>query len=344
MKCEEEVDMKVVLIGLGYWGPNLFRTFFNMGSLAAAFDINEKALKNFATNNQYKDVFFDTDWERCLGKKDVQGVVIATPPHTHYEIAKKAIMNGKHVFIEKPMTLDVKEAEKIQELAEKHKSIVMVGHIFLYSPEILKLKEIISNKAFGKIRYIYTKRLNLGKVQSPANVIEDLAPHDISIIDFLLEDKCKETQVFAKAHILEGSEDVAFINMKYQNGVICNLHLSWLDPLKIRSLVVVGEKQMAVCESAPKKITLYNKSVDIDEEEAKISRSFASHMMLYKYGDAIIPYLENYEPLMKECQVFIDAIKTNKQPLSSAEVGVSVVKTLSAMQRSLKEGGKWAQV
>jgi len=336
--------MKVALVGLGYWGPNLFRTFFNMGVLAGAFDKNEEALKRFADDKQYKDVFFDTDWECCLGRADIDGVVIATPPHTHYELAKKALANGKAVFIEKPMTLDVTEAEKLFEISWEENIVVMVGHIFLYSPEILKLKEIISDRAFGKVRYIYTQRLNLGKIQSPANVIEDLAPHDISIIDFLLEEKCSEVQVFAKSHITGESEDVAFINMKYNGGLMCNLHLSWLDPLKIRSLVVVGEHQMAVCDSNPKEIILYNKSVDIDEEELKASKSFASHMMIYKYGDAVMPYIENYEPMRKECEAFLTAIEKGKQPLSSAETGLSVVRTLSAMQESLKKDGVWVKV
>ena len=336
--------MKVALVGLGYWGPNLFRTFFNMGVLAGAFDLNEKVLKYFADNKQYRDVFFETDWERCLGRADVDGVVIATPPHTHHEIAKKCLEEGKHVFIEKPMTLDIKEAEELHSIAEGLGKIIMVGHIFLYSPEILKLKEIICTEEFGKIYCIYTKRLNLGKIQSPANVIEDLAPHDISILDYLLDSTCSEVQVFAKSHITGRSEDVAFINMRYNGGPICNLHLSWLDPLKVRNLVVVGEHQMAVCNSNPKEITLYNKSVDLKTEEMKASKSFAAHMMVYKYGDAVIPYIENYEPMRKECEAFMEAMETGIPPLASSEVGVNVVRTLNAMQTSLKNDGEWVKV
>ena len=336
--------MKVVLVGLGYWGPNLFRTFFNMGVLAGAFDLNEKVLKHFTSNKQYRDVFFGTDWEKCLGRADVDGVVIATPPHTHYEIADKCLKAGKHVFIEKPMTLDIEEAEELHSTSEKVGKIIMVGHIFLYSPEILKLKKIVRAEEFGKIYCIYTKRLNLGKIQSPANVIEDLAPHDISILDYLLDSTCSEVQVFAKSHITGQSEDVAFINMRYNGGPICNLHLSWLDPLKVRNLVVVGEHQMAVCNSNPKEITLYNKSVDINEEEMRANKSFASHMMVYTYGNAIIPYIENYEPMKKECEAFVKAMETGEPPLASSAVGVSVVKTLSAMQSSLKSNGKWVKV
>lgn len=334
---------KVAVVGLGYWGPNLLRTFNNLGALAAAFDLDSKKINKFAKDPAYKDIFFSTDWEKCLGRNDVSGIVVATPPNTHYRIAYNALLAGKHVFIEKPMTLDPAESEKLLGLAKTCKKIILVGHIFLYSPEIIKLKEIISKPTFGDVHYIYTQRLNLGKIQSPANVIQDLAPHDISIIDYLLDSKCKQVQTFAKSHVID-TEDVAFINMEYENGVICNLHLSWLDPFKVRNIVVVGTKQMVACDSGEMKIELYNKRVDIEKRQDISNKSYADHLMNYKYGDITIPYIQSYEPMAAECKDFLDCIDKNKEPLSSGHLGLSVVKALDAMQKSLEENGKWVTI
>lgn len=334
---------KVVVVGLGYWGPNLLRSFNNLNVLTGAFDFDSRKIKTFVKNPAYSGVFFDTEWEKCLGRSDVNGVVIATPPDTHYKIAMKALRAGKHVFIEKPMTLDVKQAEKILECADKLKLVVLIGHIFLYSPEMIKLKELISKPAFGDIHYIYTQRLNLGKIQSPANVIQDLAPHDISILDHITNSKCKEVQAFGQAHILD-TEDVAFVNLKYDNGIVAHLHLSWLDPLKVRNMIVVGTKQMIVCDSGMKKIELYNKRVDIEKRQYVSNRSYADHLMSYKYGDVISPYIDNYEPLMEECKDFLNAIDNDVEPTANGKLGVEVVKVLVALQKSVKGDGKWVKV
>lgn len=334
---------RIVIVGLGYWGPNLLRSFNRLNVLAGAFDLDSKKIKRFIKDPVYNNVFFDTNWEKCLGRSDVDGVVISTPPDTHYKIAMKSLKAGKHIFIEKPMTLEVKQAEKILKCAHELNRIVLVGHIFLYSPEIIKLKELVSKSAFGDIHYIYTQRLNLGKIQSPANVIQDLAPHDISILDYLINDKCVEVQAFGKAHILD-TEDVAFINFKYANGVMAHLHLSWLDPLKIRNTIVVGTKQMAVCDSVTKKLELYNKQVNITKRQCVSNKTYADHLMNYKYGDVIYPYIDNYEPLIEECKDFLNSINNNTEPVANGKLGVEVVKVLVALQKSVKGDGKWVKV
>lgn len=335
--------MSVAIVGLGYWGPNLLRTFTMLSATLAAFDRDQERIVQYETAPSYKHVFFDTDWEKCLGRQDVSGVVIATPPDTHHGIAKKALQAGKHVFIEKPMTLVVEEAEELCEIAQEYNKYILVGHIFLYSPEIRKLKEVITDPAFGEVLYIYSQRLNLGKIQSQANVIQDLAPHDISIVNYLLDDVCEEVQTFGKSHIID-TEDVAFINMRYKKGVICNLHLSWLDPLKVRSMVVVGTKQMVFCDSGSKRIELYNKRVDINKRQNVSNKSYAAHLMSYRYGDVIIPYIDAYEPMMEECKDFIDCMTTDVPPLSGAGSGLEVVKTLVGMQTSLINNGRWISV
>lgn len=338
-------NIKLIVVGLGYWGPNLLRTFNNLGVVKAAFDLDDDILHRHAENPAYNDIHFCNDYEEFLtDSHNVDGVVIATPPDTHYNIAMTSLAMGKHVFIEKPMTLNSAQAESIAKLADTNGLTVLVGHIFLYSPEIIKLKEIINSEDFGDVLYIYTQRLNLGKIQSPANVIEDLAPHDISILDYLLEDTCTEVLTTAASHVVEGIEDVAFISMKYSKGVTAHLHLSWLDPLKIRNTVVVGTKQMVVCDSGGKKIDIYNKSVDIDERKHMSNLSYAQHLLSYKYGDVISPYIEGSEPMLKEAQDFLKCIKSGKAPVANSHIGVSAVKVLEAMQRSLKGGQKWEKV
>jgi predicted dehydrogenase len=331
--------MNLALVGLGYWGPNLLRTFNNLGVLRVAYDLDPAKVEKFEKDPVYRNIVFDTDWERCLQGDSIDGVIIATPPNTHHAIAMKALNAGKHVFIEKPMTLDVDQAEEIVALAGEKGLVILVGHIFLYSPEILKLKELVKSDDFGDIQYVYTKRLNLGKIQSPANVVEDLAPHDISILNFLLDADCTEVQVTAKAHVLE-TEDVAFINMKY-GDVLCNLHLSWLDPLKVRDTVVVGTKQMVVCDSMNKRIRLYNKGVELEEVE-KGMETYAGHLLSYRYGDEYIPYIPTTEPMKLECEDFIKTIQdVFHKPAADGQIGLSVVKVLRGLQSSLSAGGVW---
>lgn len=330
--------MKIALVGLGYWGPNLLRTFNSLGVLVAAFDLDKRKIEKFSKDPVYKGIYFGTDWTKCLDQEDINAIAIATPPNTHYEIAMEAIKHNKHLFIEKPMTLHVGEAKTIILEAEKKNLTVMVGHIFLYSPEIIKLKELISSEEFGSIQYIYTKRLNLGKLQRPANVIEDLAPHDISILNYLLDRACEKAQVVAKAHVLD-TEDVAFVNLKYGN-ILCNLHLSWLDPLKIRDTIVVGTKQMVTCDSVNKCIHLYNKNVSIEKIEENVA-DYADHLLSYKYGDEIIPYIPTTEPMKIECKEFIDCINSNREPLADGKLGANVVKVMSALHQSLINNGVW---
>jgi len=336
--------MNLVLVGLGYWGPNLLRTFNNLGVLYGACDRDTERTLKFRADPLYKELKFNNDWRTFLKNDEVDGFIIATPPNTHYEIAKEVIAVNKHVFVEKPMTLDVAEAKDLVKAALSKNIVVMVGHIFLYSPEIIKLKEIIQSPDFGDIYYVYTQRLNLGKIQSPANVIEDLAPHDISILNYILGAKCVEVLATADSHVLKDIVDVAFVNMKFDNGAAAHLHLSWLDPLKVRNTVVVGSKQMVVCDSGTKKIDIYNMGVDIDKRKDISNTSYAQHLLSYRYGDVISPYIESGEPMMAEAKEFVRCIEEGDTPLASGRLGLDVVLTLAAMQRSLKRGQVWEKV
>lgn len=336
------MSVKIALVGCGYWGKNLLRTLNSMGVLTATFDSDRSVIESYSKNRIYGDVYFDTDWEKCLGRDDVNGVVIATPPATHFEIAMKCLAAGKSVFIEKPMTLCSLQAKTICELAETKNLIVMVGHIFLYSSEIIKLKEIIYSEEFGNVLYIYTKRLNLGQVQA-CGVINDLMAHDVSVVNYLLDRSCDSVSAHGDSNIIKGVEDVAFVNMKYGN-VTSHLHLSWLDPNKVRETVVVGTKQMVVCDSINKKIDIYNKMVDLSAMEDSMSLDYARHLLSYRYGDVVSPYISVYEPLMAECKEFVACIEEKRRPLADGRLGLEVVKTLAAAKKSLENNGAWEQV
>lgn len=335
--------MNVAIVGGGYWGKNLIRTFNSIGALKAVYDLDEDTLDTYRNDPVYRDVDFGNDYTKCLDQWDINGIVVATPPETHYAIASVALNKGKHVFVEKPMTLDTRSSERLVALAKEKELILMVGHIFLYSPEITKLKEVINSKDFGEVRYAYTQRLNLGKIQD-CGVIMDLAPHDVSILDYLFDDTCEGVKATGDCHVIDDVEDVAFVALRYSKGMLAHLHLSWLDPLKVRSTVIVGTKQMVVCDSGTKELSIYNMAVDIGNRENSSNQSYADHLLSYTNGDVVSPYIPNGEPMRKEAEVFIECMKNKTTPLADGELGLSVVRTVVAMKESLVSAGGWVKV
>lgn len=332
--------MKIALVGLGYWGPNLLRNFNKHKVVMAVFDLDENNLKKYATDSTYHSILFDVDWERCLGRNDLDAVVIATPPNTHYEIAMCALEANKHVFIEKPMTTDVEEAENIIALAKEKNLIVMVGHTFLYTPEVRKIKEIVDAGILGDIQYIHASRLNLGKFQK-SNVVLDLAPHDISIFNYLITGKMEK--VFAKGYSFIHKEivEVAFVTFEYSCGAVCHLHLSWLDPKKCRTTTIVGTKKMLIYDMlADEKIKVYDKGVDLD---SNANKGYGEYLLSYRHGDVWSPSTGVWEPLGLECGHFIECVEMGRIPLTDGRNGLEVVRGLSAALDSL-EKGKWVHV
>lgn len=334
---------KIAIIGAGYWGKNLIRTFNNLGALGAVFDLDDDLLDLYRNDPVYTGVEFGTDYTACLDRWDIYGIVVATPPASHFVIAETCLNKGKHLFVEKPMTLDSETSKKLVDLAKEKKLVLMTGHIFLYSPEILKLKEVVNTEDFGDIRYAYTQRLNLGKIQD-SGVIMDLAPHDISILDYVFDDTCDEVKVTGGCHVIDDIEDVAFVTMRYKKGMIAHLHLSWLDPLKVRNTVVVGTKQMALCNSGDKTLNIYNTSVDVGLRKHESNVSYGDHLLSYKYGDVISPYIPNGEPMKNEAEEFLACIDSGTAPLADGNLGLSVVKTMTAMKKAFISGEGWEKV
>lgn len=325
----------IAVIGSGSWGLNLIRQFYNLGVLKRVADIGEN---NFSLiKNEFPGILLSQDYQDTLLDKDIKAVVIATPPVSHYELAKEALLAGRCVWVEKPMALNVKDAEELVKIAYSRSLIVMVGHILLYQPALIKLKSIVRSGQLGRIYYIYTKRLNFGKVRKFENALWSLAPHDISNVIYLLDKTPVEVSCAGMDCIQEKNEDFVYINLFFEDNVFANINVSWLDPLKDRKLVIAGSKRMAVLdeESFKDKLRIYNQYVKIPNEGKPKGEYYS-----LKKGKTIFPAYKDSSPLYEECSHFIYCLAKGKSPVSDGNQGLEVVKILSACEYSLKNKGK----
>lgn len=329
--------ISVAVVGCGYWGPNLIRNFRSLGDcrLAAMCDISEARLAHLKT--LYPEVDAETSYERLLARKDVDAIAIATSVRFHFPMAKASLLAGKHTMIEKPMAASVAECEELIELAKKNGLTLMVGHTFLYSAPVRKIKEIVDSRDLGEIRYISARRLNLGLFQKDINVTWDLAPHDISIIQHLFGDSPISLNCQGDAHVTPGVEDITALCLNYSQGRSAVIQSSWLDPKKVREMTIVGSKRMVVYDDlAPQeKIKVF----DVRVERPPHYDTFAEFHYAYHYGDMYSPYIKQDEPLKVETQHFVDCIRHNRTPLTDGRKGMEVVKVLEASTLSLKQDG-----
>jgi predicted dehydrogenase len=330
--------LKVGVIGCGYWGPNLIRNFTQLSrsEVVRVADLDETRLNYI--KGLYPSTDTTTDYRDIISDPDIDLVAVATPVHTHYKFASEVLCAGKHAFVEKPIASSAKQAWDLIELAEKYQRKLMVGHTFIYTAAVRKMKEIIDSGELGDIYYINSQRLNLGLFQQDINVIWDLAPHDISIILFLLGLKPQMVSAIGTSHINKAIEDVAVLTLKFSNGLVAFVQTSWLDPDKVRRMTVVGSKKMMVFDDVQptEKIRIYDKGVEVP----KHYDTFAGFHYSYKYGDILIPKISGDEPLRAELDHFIDCIKNNETPLSCGWDGLHVVQILEAAEKSLKNENK----
>jgi predicted dehydrogenase len=330
-------NLKIGVVGCGYWGPNLIRNFSSLPEceLRLMCDLNPQRLKHM--KSLYPHVEGHMDFDHMLNGAGLDGVVIATSVKTHFRMAKASLEAGKHTFIEKPMAASVAECEELVQIAEKNGLVLMVGHTFLYSPPIRKIKEIIRHGDIGAIQYISARRLNLGLFQKDINVAWDLAPHDISIILYIMEEFPTGINCSGTANITPGIEDVTSMSLKFGKNRFATVQSSWLDPRKVREMTIVGSKRMIVYDDveAQEKIKIYDARVDAPPHYD----TFAEFHYSYHYGDRYIPYIKQEEPLRIECQHFLDCIRDNKMPLTSGRQGMEVVRVLEAASASLKQDG-----
>lgn len=329
--------LRIGVIGCGHWGPNHVRVFSQLrdSTVTAVADPDPKRLAAIA--GQFPEIVGLADYTELLAREDVDAVAICVPTRKHYEVAKAALMAGKHVLCEKPLCADVAEALELDALARERGLILMTGHVFLFNPGILKLKELITAGTPGRLYYFRALRTNLGPVRHDVNSVYDLASHDISIFNFLLESEPVTVSAVGAAFLQPDIEDLAFISMKYPNDVVANIQVSWLDPKKLREIVAVGDKQMVVWdELAPAgPISIYDKGI-IKEPYYD---DFGQFHLLAREGDITIPRVKPTEPLKVQDQKFLDCIRAGKIDFSDGKFSVGVVRVLSAIAESLKAGG-----
>ncbi len=329
--------VKIGVVGCGYWGPNLIRNLRQSPDcqLKVICDASESRLNHM--RRLHPDVATTTRYQELLDDAELDAIVVATPVRFHYEMAKAALGVGKHVFVEKPIARTESEAEELVAIASRTDLLLMVGHTFLFSPAVRRMKEIIDNGDIGQVQYISARRLNLGLFQKDINVAWDLAPHDISILLYLLEEFPLEVSCQGSSHINREIEDVTMMYLKFRKNRCAFIHNSWLDPKKVRQMTVVGSQRMIVYDDTEplEKLKIYDARVEVPPHYD----TFAEFTYSYHYGDAYVPYIKQDEPLKLECQHFIECIRDRQIPLTNGELGLEVVRILEASSRSLRDHG-----
>ena len=318
---------KVGVAGLGYWGPNLARNFGELGALVALCDLSDDLRQRFA--ERYPNVRVYSDYEELLVDETVDGVVIATPVPTHYDLAKRALEAGKHALVEKPPAMRGAEMEELVALAEASSLALMPGHLLLYHPGVRKLKDLIEQRELGDVLCVYGNRQNLGKIRKDENALWSLGVHDLSVVLYLLDEEPSEAIAHGRDFLNEGVEDVVFCYLRFPSGRIAHMHLSWLDPHKMRRITVVGREKMVVFDDMEleQKVTIYDKA----PESAPTSYG----EWLTRTGDVFSPKIPHDEPLRLECQAFLDLMDGNGDARKVAQDGLKVVRTLERLQASL---------
>jgi predicted dehydrogenase len=327
--------VKIGIIGYGYWGPNLVRNFNEIEACAIKTLCDKKASKLKELSKKYPAIKTTQDYKDILNDKEIDAVVIATPVSTHYSLAKEALMNGKHVFIEKPIAKSSAEAQELISLADKKKKKILVGHTFLYSPSVMKVKELLDKKEIGDIYYINSSRVNLGLFQPDVSVLWDLGPHDLSIILYWLNDRPVEVYATGSSYIQKNIEEVTFLTLKFKSGIMAHIHMSWLAPAKLRRTTIIGSEKMVIYDDTEsvEKVKIYDQGVVKNPED------FGQFQLTYRAGDVISPHIDIVEPLRSECMDFINAIRNNTEPKSDARFGLEVVKIIEAAQQSMQSRG-----
>ena len=332
--------VRVGVVGCGYWGPNHIR---NMSSLeesgvemAVAADLDP--VRRAKVAGLYPSVSVVEDGETIIEDESIDAIVIASPVSTHYRMAKQALLAGKHVLVEKPFVTNLEHAEELIELADKHKLTLQVGHTFEYTAAVNRIRALVATGELGDMLYVRSLRVNLGLFQKDINVVWDLAPHDVSILLYVLQTLPNAVSTVGNAHVNSGVQDVAALTLHFANSMMANIIVSWLDPRKQREMTFVGSTKMLVYDdvSMTQKIQIFDKGVSSPSHYD----SFGEFHQSARYGDIVIPMLDNQEPLRLECSHFIGCIRSGEQPRSSGRVGARVVKILEAAQKSLHSAGE----
>ena len=331
--------MKIAIVGFGYWGPNLIRNFSATEGVDGVCCYDNRPERLQLVRRRFPLVHVFTSYEELL-KSDVDAVVIATPVSTHYPLGKMALEHGKHLLLEKPMAASAKECEDLIEIAAKRNLTLMVDHTFVYNGAVRKIEEVVKSGIVGDVYYFDSVRINLGLFQHDVNVLWDLAPHDLSIMDYIL--KRKPTAVSAVGvHHINGIEDVAYLSVHFDSELIAHFHVNWLAPVKIRRILIGGSKQMVVYDDMQpsEKVRIYDKGVEVTTPEG-----IYKTLVQYRTGDMYAPKIDDTEALNLLAREFIDSIREARKPLTDGESGLNVVRVLESAEYSIKNGGSVVQL
>jgi predicted dehydrogenase len=329
--------IKVGVVGYGYWGPNLVRNFSQTPSVEVTMIADKSSERRQLAAAHHGNAHLTSDFRDLLKGSETDVVAIATPLSTHFSLAKAALEAGRHVLVEKPLAATPEEALALIEIASKHKRVLMVDHTFVYSEPVIRTRELVQNGEIGDIFYFDSVRVNLGLFQHDTNVVYDLAVHDLSIMDFVLGKVPTSVSATGARHFPDQSENVAFLSFMFGDNMISHIHVNWLAPVKMRRTLIGGSKKMVVYDDLEpsEKIKIYDKGVDFADKPDEIKKL----MLSYRVGDLWVPKIEHKEPLQNMVKHFLKCIENNKEPVTSGEVGLRIVRYLSAANQSLRQNG-----
>ena len=327
----------VGVIGYGYWGPNLVRNFHELDDVAVVCVCETRKGRREHLHRHYPGARMIGDWREMLHDRSVDAIVVATPVSTHYQLAREILRGSKHVLVEKPLALKAGEARELIDLAQSRKRILMVGHTFIYHEPVIKIRELVCEGELGEPLYLDSIRANFGILQDDINVIWDLAPHDISIMDYLLRRSPLSVCATGSSHTGRGLEDIAFLTFHYSNNLIGHVNVNWLSPVKIRQLLFGGTRKMIVYDDTEpsEKVKVYDRGIERSDSPEKRH----NELIQYRAGDIFVPKLENREALRTEARDFVDSIRESRQPQADGESGLRVVQLLELASESLRRGG-----
>ena len=345
--------IKFGLIGCGHWGKNYIRVLKELDTsyLLACCDSSEQKLQDLRLI--HKDLDFFTDYRKILENKDIETIVVATPPSSHYSIVKDCLKSGKHVIAEKPLTLKVDECQTLFDLANKKGLQLLVGYTFLYNTAIQKLKNYIEDGSLGKVYYFHSTRTHLGLVRQDINAVWDLAPHDISIFLYLLNEVPKAVSATGACYLQKGKEDVAFISLQFDSGIIGNIHISWVNSNKVREVQIIGENARIIFDDLNnfEKVRIFKKRIErtpdnltFSEFQNKNTSSFAEFQYILRDGDIISPYINLSEPLKEQSRFFIRCIKENTSLYEQEQMNITITKVMCSITESLLKGGALVEI
>ena len=335
--------MKVAIIGYGYWGPNLLRNFWKNSNFQVTHVIDSQRSRLNLVKRDYPTITTSTNYEDVINDSSIDCIAIATPVYSHYKLAKQALKSNKHVLIEKPLTNSYRTSKELIDLAKRLKRVLIVDNTYLYTSAIQKISKIVHTKTFGKIQYIDSTRINLGKFQPDVNVLWDLATHDISICLYLLQEAPKSVQAIGKSHTKSGMADIAYLTLHFNSNKIAHFNCSWISPVKIRHMLIGGTKKMIVFNDleSTEKVKVY----DSRYEEKIINSDSNKFLTDYRIGDVYVPKLNLTEGLANLVADFASAIRrSNYRPVSNNNISLMIVKILESAEKSLKDNGKIVKI